>query len=140
MAYRAELAKLFGKMVRIDSDLCLQFIVEAAQQMEAMSKASTPDVEVLLRLVYHFSEGVRPAPGLKVIMKNDTFCALLAALHNSDIASHPHREVLCLYYEIVVRYHPIFINNVGSKKVANTPLLSRVLEAMVRFPPRSTYV
>ncbi len=131
MAYRADLAKLFGKMVRIDSNICLQFVVEAAQRMEGMSKAPTQEVEVFLRLLYHFCEGIRPSPGLKVVLKNHIFCSLLTALHNSDIADHPHREVLCLYYETAVRYHPIFITNIGNAKVANTQLLSRVLEAMV---------
>lgn len=131
MAYRADLAKLFGKMVRIDSSLCLQFVVETAQRLGGMSQAPTEDVEVFLRLVYHFCEGIRPSPGLKVIMKNHIFCSLLTALHTSDIADHPHREVLCLYYETAVRYHPIFMTSSGKVHVANTPLLSRVLEAMV---------
>ncbi|GAX19609.1 hypothetical protein FisN_19Hh189 [Fistulifera solaris] len=133
MTYRADLAKLFGKMVRIDSNICLQFVVETAQRMEGISKAPTQDVEVFLRLLYHFCEGLRPSPGLKVVMKNQVFCSLLTALHNSDIADHPHREVLCLYYETSVRYHPIFMTNSGNAKVTNTPLLSRVLEAMVRL-------
>lgn len=131
MTYRADLAKLFGKMVRIDSGICLQFVVETAQRMEGMAQAPTQDVEVFLRLLYHICEGIRPSPGLKVIMKNHIFCSLLTALHNSDIADHPHREVLCLYYETAVRYHPIFMTNTGKVKVANTPLLSRVLESMV---------
>lgn len=131
MTFRADLAKLFGKMVRIDSVLCLQFVVETAQRMEGMSQAPTYDVEVFLRLLYHFCEGIRPSPGLKVIMKNHTFCSLLTALHNSDIANHPHREVLCLYYETAVRYYPIFMTSSGKVHVANTSLLSRVLEAMV---------
>jgi exportin-T len=30
-------------------------------------------------------------------------------LHQSDVVDHPHREVLLLYYDLSVRYYPIFI-------------------------------
>ena len=40
-------------------------------------------------------------------MKNDTFRDVLTAIHKSDITSHPHREILMLYYDLSVRYYPI---------------------------------
>lgn len=40
-------------------------------------------------------------------MKHETFREVLLWLHGSDITSHHHREVLILYYDIVVRYSAV---------------------------------
>jgi hypothetical protein len=45
---------------------------------------------------------------MKVVMRNETFRNLFVALHTSDITFHCHREVLALYYETAVSYHPLF--------------------------------
>jgi len=109
--YRAELRKLYQKLVRVCPELCLQFLCEALANLPVpLSTCPTPDVEAALRLVHHYSEGVRPPPGLKTVMKNETFRALLKALHQSDIVDHSHREVLILYYDLSVRYYPIFMD------------------------------
>ena len=125
--YRTELSKLFAKLVRVAPSTCLQFICEAAQQFNgsSMSQVPTPDAEAFLRLVYHYCEGIRPAPGMKVVMKNETFCSMLMSLHRSDIASHPHREVVCLYYETAVRYYPIY-----QRADSASLLLPRILQFM----------
>jgi exportin-T len=85
-----------------------------------LSSATTSDMEAALRLVYHYCEGIRPPPGLKVVMTNDTFRAVLVALHQSDITDHVHPEVLVLYYDTSVRYYPIFLDQ--------PELLPKVLE------------
>jgi len=106
--YRTELRKLNQKFIRAAPDAFLQFICHTLSQLRVpLSAAPTGDVEAALRLVYHYCEGVRPPPGMKVVMKNQTFRSLLAALHSSDITMHPHREVLALYYETAVRYYPL---------------------------------
>lgn len=110
--YRTELRKLNQCCVRIRPDLCLQFLCEALSNLPVpISSCATSDIEASLRLIYHYCEGIRPPPGTKVVMRNETFRAVLVALHGSDIASHPHREVLLLYYDICVRYHGIFKDN-----------------------------
>jgi exportin-T len=124
--YRTELCKLYTKIVRVAPGVCLQFICEATAQLmtQSIAAAPTPSLEATLRLLYHYCEGVRPAPGMKVVMRNETFCSLLVALHNSDVTNHPHREVLCLYYDTAVRYFPIF------QQKEHTHLLSRVLQSI----------
>jgi len=108
--YRTELRKLNQRLVRADPESYLEFIGEVLSNLpHPVSMSPTPDVEVALRLVYHYCEGVRPSPGLKVVMKNSTFRTILCALHRSDITSHTHREVLLLYYDVAVRYAVLFL-------------------------------
>jgi exportin-T len=59
---------------------------------------------------------------MKVVMRNETFQNLFVALHTSDITFHSHREVLALYYETAVLYHPLLKER--------TELLQRVLESL----------
>eukprot|EP00934_Nitzschia_sp_Nitz4_P006653 Nitzschia sp. Nitz4//scaffold73_size107353//62684//65689//NITZ4_004323-RA/size107353-processed-gene-0.193-mRNA-1//-1//CDS//3329557485//6643//frame0 len=121
--YRTELRKLNQKLTRAAPDLCLQFICQALSQLPMpLSSAPTMQVEAALRLVYHYCEGILPAPGLKVVMANETFCNLLVALHTSDIAHHNHPEVLTLYLETAVRYYPLLKER--------PELLQTILEAL----------
>ena len=124
--YRTELRKLLtSKLIRAAPDVCLQFTCQALGELvpqHSLKEAPTSDIEAALRLVYHYCEGIRPPPGMKVVMKNPSFRNLLVALHNSDITHHPHREVLTLYYETAVRYHPLLKEQ--------TELLQIVLEAL----------
>mmetsp|Transcript_10592 Transcript_10592/g.22627 ORF Transcript_10592/g.22627 Transcript_10592/m.22627 type:complete len:619 (+) Transcript_10592:2521-4377(+) len=106
--YRTELRKLNKKFVRANPELCLQLTCQILSQLPLpLSTAPTPHVEAALSLVYQYCEGIRPPPGMKVVMRNETFCNLLVGLHTSDIIEHPHREVLTLYYETSVRYYPL---------------------------------
>ncbi|KAL3917409.1 MAG: hypothetical protein SGILL_004727, partial [Bacillariaceae sp.] len=106
--YRTELRKLNQKFVRANPELCLQFLSQALAQLPLpLSSAPTSDVEASINLMYQYCEGIRPPPGMKVVMKNDIFRNLLIGLHSSDIEQHPHREVVTLYYETSVRYYPI---------------------------------
>ena len=140
--YRADLCKLYNKLVRANPQTCLEFLQAAVQHfLRYLSSNTTPsataailsDVEATLRLLYHYCEGIRPPPGLKVVMKNPAFCSLLVALHQSNLCfllgpqqpkyrRGPH--VLCLYYDVAVRYSPLFQNP------QYTPLLERVLQVM----------
>jgi len=128
--YRTELTKLYVKLVTAAPEVCLQFVCEAAGQLlqassnTTLSSLPTPDVEATLSLVFHYCEGVRPAPGVKVMLKNKTFVNLLSAIHNSDIASHPHEQVLCLYYDTAVRYCLFY------KDDAHGELLSKLLDSI----------
>jgi len=137
--YLAELCKLYVKMVRTAPSETLDFLCKALADAASLcggansavpangtaltlARAPTPVVEACLRLVYHYCEGIRPAPGLKVVMRNATFREMLVALHRSDVSMHPHRQVLCLYYDVAVRYHLIFGEN--------SDLLGPVLSAL----------
>lgn len=121
--YRSELRKLYHALVRASPQLCLQFFCQALANLPVpLSSASISEMEAALRLVYHYCEGIRPPPGLKVVMTNDTFRAVLVALHQSDITDHVHPEVLVLYYDTSVRYYPIFLDQ--------PELLPRVLESL----------
>jgi len=107
--YRSELRKLNQSLIRTCPDENLQFLRDALSKIELpLSSSPTPTIEASLRLVYHYCEGIRPAPGINKVMKNDTFREVLIALHSSDITDHPHREVLILYYSVAVRYAAIF--------------------------------
>jgi len=106
--YRAALRKLYQAIVRVAPEISLQFLCSILSGIASpLSTAPTRDLEASLRLVYHYCEGIRPPPGLKTVMKNDTFRDVLTAIHKSDITSHPHREILMLYYDLSVRYYPI---------------------------------
>jgi len=106
--YRSDLRKLNRKIVRICPELTLQFLCNALSNLKTpLSSALTPDIEAALRLVFHYCEGVQASQGIKIVMKNERFCELLLWLHRSDVTFHPHREVLILYYDIVVRYSDI---------------------------------
>lgn len=106
--YRTELRKLNQKLVCAKPEMCLQFLVQTLAQLRLpLSTAPTPDIEAAISLIYQYCEGIRPPPGMKVVMKNEVFRNLLAALHSSDVSQHQHREVLILYYETSVRYYPI---------------------------------
>jgi exportin-T len=121
--YRDDLRKLYQRLIRVSPQLCLQFLCEALSNLPVpISTSATSDVEASLRLVYHYCEGIRPPPGLKIVMKDETFRAVLVALHGSDIVSHSHREVLILYYDVAVRYYPIFLDQ--------PELLQKVLQGM----------
>lgn len=121
--YRTELRKLNQKFVRADPELCLQFTCQTLAQLPLpLSAAPTSHVEVAISLVYQYCEGIRPPPGMKVVMRNETFRNLLIGLHSSDITHHPHREVLIFYYETSVRYYPLLKDR--------PDLLQKVLSAL----------
>ena len=121
--YRTELRKLNKKFVCANPELCLQFTQQALSQLPLpLSAAPTSDVEVAVSLVYQYCEGIRPPPGMKVVMRNETFRNLLTGLHLSDVTQHPHREVVILYYETSVRYYPLLKDR--------PELLEKVLAAM----------
>mmetsp|Transcript_12679 Transcript_12679/g.30739 ORF Transcript_12679/g.30739 Transcript_12679/m.30739 type:complete len:1038 (-) Transcript_12679:110-3223(-) len=106
--YRRELRKLNKTLVRAAPDLSLQFLSNILSQLSLpLSIAPTPDLEASLSLIYQYCEGIRPPPGLKVVMQNESFCQILIGLHTSDIVRHPHREVVLLYFEVSVRYYPM---------------------------------
>ncbi len=106
--YRAELRKLNQTVIRICPDMAMQFLCHALSQIQPpLATAATNQLEAALRLIYHYSEGVRPVPGVKAVLKKQKFRDVLIALHSSDVMAHPHREVIILYYDIVVRYASI---------------------------------
>ena len=105
--YRANLRKLYQRIVHLRHDIALQFIGQCLSSIpQPLSSSPTPDIEVGLRLVYHYGEGRRPT-GAKTALKDSGFKEIVMAVHRSDVASHPHREVLLLYYDISVRYAAI---------------------------------
>ena len=75
-------------------------------------------LEAALRLVYSFSEC---GPQFNTLVNEGTFPALIAAIHTTDIASHPHAQVVLAYYEICVRYI----------RHADSPSVRRFVTAMV---------
>ncbi|KAL7465271.1 hypothetical protein ACHAXS_005598 [Conticribra weissflogii] len=103
--YRTHLRKLYQRIVRFRPQLVLQFIGSCLTSLsQPLSATSSTEIEVALRLVFHFGEGRRPAPGAKTALRDGPFREIVIALHQSDIASHSHREVLLLYYDLAVRY------------------------------------
>ncbi len=121
--YRTELRKLNKKFVLANPELCLQFTQQALSQLPLpLSVAPTSDIEVAISLVYQYCEGIRPPPGMKVVMRNKTFRNLLIGLHSSDVTQHPHKEVVILYYETSVRYYPLLKDR--------PDLLQKILGAM----------
>ena len=58
-------------------------------------------LEAALQLVYAFSEC---GPSAGEIVNRGTFPALVNALASADITSHPHPQVLLVYFDIAMRY------------------------------------
>jgi len=103
--YRTNLRKLYQRIVRLRPQIALRFVGQCLSNLpQPLSSSPTSDIESSLRLVYHYGEGRRPAPGAKTALKDGPFRDMLIALHRSDVSSHPHREVLLLYYDLSVRY------------------------------------
>mmetsp|Transcript_8381 Transcript_8381/g.15222 ORF Transcript_8381/g.15222 Transcript_8381/m.15222 type:complete len:1111 (-) Transcript_8381:90-3422(-) len=106
--YRTHLRKLYQKIVRLRPQMVLPFIGQCLSSLpQPLSSSPTSDLEASLRLVYHYGEGRRPAPGAKTALKDAPFREMVMALHRSDVSSHPHREILLLYYDLSVRYSGI---------------------------------
>ena len=106
--YRSQLRKLYQRIVRFKPLLVLDFICQCFSSLpQPLASATTEDVEVALRLVHHYGEGRRPPPGAKTALKDTSFREIITILHRSNVSSHPHREVLLLYYDLSVRYAAI---------------------------------
>jgi exportin-T len=106
--YRSELRKINQTITRISPEMSLDFLCNTLSKFHTqLSLVQTNEVEAALRLIYHYCEGIRPPPGNSTALKNHQFRNVLIALHKSDITSHPHREILILYYDIAVRYSDI---------------------------------
>ena len=106
--YRTQLRKLYQRIVKFKNQIALDYILQCFSSLsEHFATASTGDIEVALRLLHHYGEGRRPSPGAKTALKDSAFREVLMALHRSDVSSHPHREVLILYYDLSVRYAAI---------------------------------
>jgi hypothetical protein len=80
--------------------------------------ASFAPLEAAMRLVYSFSEC---GPQFNTLVNEGTFPALIAAIHQTDIAAHPHAQVVLSYFEICVRYI----------RHADAQSIKRFVEAMV---------
>ena len=61
-------------------------------------------LEACLRLAYAFAEGGHG--GGSKSLSEGRFPALIRALHGTDIAQHPHPQVLLSYLDLAVRYLP----------------------------------
>ena len=106
--YRASLRKLYQRIVRLRPQIVLCFMGQCLSSFpQSLAQCPTSEIEVALRLIYHYGEGRRPTPGAKAALIDDPFRQIIIALHRSDVSSHPHREVLLLYYDICVRYSAI---------------------------------
>lgn len=122
--FRSELRKLYQALIRSFPSETLQFVCEQVWTNLTTPLSSCPvfELEAALRLVHHYCEGIRPPPGLTRVMKNETFVSLLTALHKSDVGNHEHEQVLLLYYDLSVRYYPIFLTE--------PPLLPPILQGL----------
>jgi exportin-T len=115
-AYRSSLRKIYQRIVGLRPTIALSFVGACMGNLLAPSHitlSSSPplDLEVALRLVYHYAEGRRPAPGARTALKDGTFSEIVTALHRSDVASHPHWAVSLLYYDVAVRYSDILVDS-----------------------------
>ena len=100
------LRKSFVNIARVYPSLCLDLVTSVLCLLpQPLSSAPFPDVEVALRLVYHFGEC---GPAKHTQLKEGTFPALLLALHESDVDQHAHWAVCLAYYEVCARYSWIF--------------------------------
>ncbi|CAN0054713.1 unnamed protein product, partial [Phaeothamnion confervicola] len=105
---RSQLRKAYVNIGRACPEATLQFLCAALQALPAPpGQLPWPDAEAALRLIHHYSEACAGATGGARLLKEGAFPQVVLALHGSDIASHPHPQVLMLYYELTVRYSKI---------------------------------
>ena len=76
-------------------------------------------VEAVLRLVLSFSE---TGSGGSSMLHEGVFPSLLNALHESDVATHKHSQVLMVYYEVCARYAHILKDDHLVGKIASSML------------------
>jgi len=106
--FRYDLRKLYIKVIRASPrDLSLQFLCQIFTNI-SMPLSSTPPMplEAALRLLFHYSEGIRP--NAASVMKIEPFYDLIFGLHSSNVSLHPLGEISILYFDIAVRYIDIF--------------------------------
>ena len=80
--------------------MCLQLITSVLiQQPQPLNTAAYAPLEATCRLVHAFGEGVNPAQYNQFISEG-TFPQLLHALHETNISSHKHAQVVLSYFEV----------------------------------------
>lgn len=103
--FRANLMKLYKKIVKVLPDESLQFLCAALSNISMpLSSAPISELEASLRLVFHYCEGLSSSKSIASFCEEGPFHQVIVALHQSDVAHHCHREILILYYEVVIRY------------------------------------
>jgi exportin-T len=124
--YRSSLRKVYQRIVGLRPHVALSYacaclgnlLAPSPSPPSSSSSSSTPrrsllsssspsDVEVALRLVFHYAEGRRPSPGARTALGDGRFREIIAALHRSDVSTHPHWAVLLLYFDVAVRYSDV---------------------------------
>jgi len=103
--HRRSIRRLFVKLVKICPHQALDFVcsvVGSALQASPLSQLPPARAEAILRLAYHFGEGFSAKN--QSLVTEGAFPALLKALHQSDVVSHPHWAVKVLYFELADRY------------------------------------
>lgn len=106
--FRYDLRKLYIKVVRASpKDISLQFLCQIFANIPMpLSSAPPMPLEAALRLLFHYSEGIRP--NASSVMKMEPFFELILALHQSDVSLHSLNEIVVLYFDIAVRYLDVF--------------------------------
>lgn len=98
---KKEIRKLFVNCCRVFPEPCLDLITFVLSSLpQPLSSAAFPPLEAALRLVLSFSECGQKHNKL---VNEGTFPALIAALHQTDVSSHPHPQVILAYYEVFLR-------------------------------------
>ena len=106
--FRYDLRKLYIKVIRVcPRDISLHFICQIFANIPIpLSSAPPMPLEAALRLLFHYSEGIRP--NASTVMKMEPFHDLVLAIHSSDVSLHSLDEILMLYFDIAVRYLDVF--------------------------------
>jgi exportin-T len=104
-ALKHYLRKTFVNVARVYPSVCLDLITSVLCSLpQPLSTSPFPDIEVALRLMYHFGEA---AKGKTAALQQSTFPSLVVALHESDVDQHRHWAVLLAYYDVCARYSSI---------------------------------
>ena len=100
MESKKQVRKLFVTYCRVCPDMCLQLITSVLiQQAQPLNNAPFAPLEATCRLIHAFGEGVVPALNTQYISEG-TFPQLLNALHETNISSHKHSQVVLSYFEV----------------------------------------
>jgi len=131
-----EVRKLFVNCCRVYPDRCLELIVAVLCSLpQPLSKAPFPPVDAALRLVYAFSECGGAA--VNKMVTTGQFPSIIASIHQTDIVSHPNRQVVLTYFEVSSRYFKSLES--GLKSLVVSRLLGCMKHPHLAVRNRSAY-
>ncbi|KAL6076211.1 Karyopherin transporter [Balamuthia mandrillaris] len=103
--YRQELAIIFRKVIPIAPELVASFVHSlVVRTLSNLSSIPFQEVEVALTLLYNLGDGLTGLPENIRTAFTHFFSQIMPTVVTSNVSDHPHKAVVLVYFENVVRY------------------------------------